>query len=98
MPVTPGRRGDSEPARDKTSLDVFRLKDKSPVDLDNLPEPDELAEQIIENLEAGLESFREVLAGVSEPDRLAAVGEAIIDCDTSTELLAAAERIVGATN
>lgn len=98
MPVTPGRRGDSEPARDKTSLDVFRLKDKSPVDLDNLPEPDELAEQIIENLKAGLESFREVLVGVSEPDRLAAVGEAIIDCGTSTELLAAAERIVGATN
>ena len=51
-------------ARDKTSLDVFWLKDKSLVDLDNLPEPDELAEQIIENLEAGLESFREVLAGL----------------------------------
>ena len=51
-------------ARDKTSLDVFWLKDKSLVDLDNLPEPDELAEQIVENLEAGLESFREVLAGL----------------------------------
>ena len=51
-------------ARDKTSLDVFWLKDKSLVDLDNLPEPDELAEQIIENLEAGLDSFREVLAGL----------------------------------
>ena len=51
-------------ARDKTSLDVFWLKDKSLVDLENLPEPDELAEQIIENLEAGLDSFREVLAGL----------------------------------
>ena len=51
-------------ARDKTSLDVFWLKDKSLVDLDNLPEPDELAEQIIENLEAGLSSFRQVLAGL----------------------------------
>ena len=51
-------------ARDKTSLDVFWLKDKSLVDLDNLPEPDELAEQIIENLEAGLDSFREVLAAL----------------------------------
>ena len=30
-------------------------------DLDNLPEPDDLAEEIIENLEAGLNSFREVL-------------------------------------
>ncbi|WP_341937993.1 class I SAM-dependent DNA methyltransferase [Marinimicrobium sp. C2-29] len=48
-------------ARDKTSLDVFWLKDKSLTDLDNLPEPDELAEEIIENLEAGLDSFRKVL-------------------------------------
>ena len=48
-------------ARDKTSLDVFWLKDKSLTDLDNLPEPDVLAEDIIENLEAGLNSFREVL-------------------------------------
>ena len=51
-------------ARDKTSLDIFWLRDKSLTDLDNLPEPDELAEQIIENLEAGLDSFREVLAGL----------------------------------
>ncbi len=49
-------------ARDKTSLDVFWLRDKSLTDLENLPEPDELAEEIIENLEAGLESFRAVLA------------------------------------
>ena len=57
-------------ARDKTSLDIFWLKDKSLTDLDNLPEPDELAAEIIENLEAGLSSFREVL-GVLErsPDR-----------------------------
>ena len=53
-------------ARDKTSLDVFWLKDKSLTDLDNLPEPDELAEEIIENLEAGLNSFREVLAGLQK--------------------------------
>ncbi|WP_340160746.1 class I SAM-dependent DNA methyltransferase [uncultured Hoeflea sp.] len=48
--------------RDKASLDVFWLKDKSLTDLDNLPEPDALAEEIIENLEAGLLSFRRVLA------------------------------------
>ena len=47
-------------ARDKTSLDIFWLKDKSLADLDNLPEPDELALDIIENLEAGLANFREV--------------------------------------
>jgi type I restriction enzyme M protein len=53
-------------ARDKTSLDIFWLKDKSLTDLDNLPEPDDLAEEIIENLEAGLNSFRQVLAGISK--------------------------------
>lgn len=56
-------------ARDKFSLDIFWLKDKSLTDLDNLPEPDELAEEIIENLEAGLASFREVLAGLDQPPR-----------------------------
>ena len=53
-------------ARDKTSLDVFWLKDKSLTDLDSLPEPDELAEEIIENLEAGLNSFRQVLTGLGK--------------------------------
>ncbi|MBI2802013.1 MAG: SAM-dependent DNA methyltransferase [Gammaproteobacteria bacterium] len=51
-------------ARDKTSLDIFWLKDKSLADLDNLPEPDELALEIIENLEAGLNSFREIAAAL----------------------------------
>ncbi len=48
-------------ARDKTSLDITWIKDKSLVDLDNLPDPDILASEIIENLEAGLESFRKIL-------------------------------------
>ena len=51
-------------ARDKTSLDIFWLKDKSLTDLDNLPEPDSLAEEIIDNLESGLASFRAVLAAL----------------------------------
>lgn len=51
-------------ARDKTSLDIFWLKDKSLADLDNLPEPDELAGEIIDNLEAGLESFRIIAAAL----------------------------------
>jgi type I restriction enzyme M protein len=51
-------------ARDKTSLDLFWLKDKSLTDLDNLPEPDDLVEEIIENLEAGLNSFREIAAAL----------------------------------
>jgi len=55
-------------ARDKTSLDVFWLKDKSLTDLDNLPEPDDLAEEIIDNLEAGLDSFRKVLVSLQRKD------------------------------
>ena len=51
-------------ARDKTSLDIFWLKDKSLADLDDLPEPDELASAIIDNLEAGLESFRTIAAAL----------------------------------
>jgi len=50
--------------RDKTSLDIFWLKDDSLADLDNLPAPDVLAEEIVENLEAGLESFKVVLNGL----------------------------------
>jgi len=46
--------------RDKTSLDIFWLKDASLTDLDNLPDPDDLADEIIENIEAGLASFREL--------------------------------------
>ncbi|HEX8678102.1 MAG TPA: hypothetical protein VF700_12835 [Segetibacter sp.] len=37
-------------ARDKTSLDITWLKDRLLVDLDNLLDPDGLAEEIAENL------------------------------------------------
>ncbi|MCY3564689.1 MAG: N-6 DNA methylase, partial [Gammaproteobacteria bacterium] len=43
--------------RDKASLDVFWLKDASMTDLENLPEPDVLAEEIMENLRSALDSF-----------------------------------------
>ncbi|MDA8427698.1 MAG: class I SAM-dependent DNA methyltransferase [Geobacteraceae bacterium] len=52
-------------ARDKTSLDIFWLKDKSLADLDNLPEPDDLAAEIIENVEAGLNSFRLIVGDLA---------------------------------
>lgn len=52
--------------RDKTSLDIFWLKDKSLTDLENLPDPDILAADIIENLESGLESFREIMEVIEE--------------------------------
>ncbi len=44
--------------RDKVSLDIFWLKDESLEDSDNLPDPDVLARDIVENLEAALEQFR----------------------------------------
>ena len=49
-------------ARDKTRLDIFWIKDKSLADLDNLPSPDVLADEIIENLQSALESFQELRA------------------------------------
>tara|TARA_R110002072_G_scaffold185761_3_gene342675 strand:- start:164 stop:1654 length:1491 start_codon:yes stop_codon:yes gene_type:complete len=47
-------------ARDKTSLDIFWLKDKSLSDLDNLPDPDVLVGDIMDNLQAALVSFQEI--------------------------------------
>ena len=44
-------------SRDKASLDVFWLKDSSMTDLDSLPEPDILLEEILENLGAAMENF-----------------------------------------
>lgn len=54
-------------ARDKTSLDIFWLKDNNLDNLDNLPPPAVLQQQIIEHLEAALRSFRAVAAGLPQP-------------------------------
>jgi len=53
-------------ARDKTNLDIFWLKDKSLADLDNLPDPDILANEIIENIKSGLASFEEIADTLAE--------------------------------
>lgn len=47
--------------RDKTSLDITWVKDKSLTDLDNLPDPDVLALEIIENLETSMGYFNDIL-------------------------------------
>jgi len=52
-------------ARDKTNLDIFWLKDESLGDMDNLPDPDVLALEIVENIEAGLASFKEIVEGLN---------------------------------
>jgi len=46
--------------RDKTSLDIFWLKDDSMEDSDNLPDPEILAQEIVEDLEVALELFKEI--------------------------------------
>ena len=53
-------------ARDKTSLDIFWLKDKSLTDLDDLPDPDILAMEIVDNLESGLESFKTIVSTLND--------------------------------
>jgi type I restriction enzyme M protein len=59
-------------ARDKASLDIFWLKDDSLADSDNLPPPDVIAQEIVDDLEAALEQFR-LIAGdlTTEQDQLA---------------------------
>jgi len=52
-------------SRDKTSLDITWIKGKSLTDLDNLPDPDVMVAEIIENLEARLASFKQVANGLS---------------------------------
>jgi type I restriction enzyme M protein len=47
--------------RDKASLDIFWLKDDSLMDLENLPEPEVIADEIKENLESALASVTELI-------------------------------------
>jgi len=47
--------------RDKTNLDITWLKDESLEDLENLPEPEVLAKDIIAHLESALASFKSVI-------------------------------------
>jgi len=53
-------------ARDKASLDIFWLKDESLTDSDNLPPPDVIAQEIVDDLEAALEQFRLIAADLGE--------------------------------
>ena len=46
--------------RDKLNLDIFWLKDENLADVDSQPAPDEIAAEIVENLETALEQFRSV--------------------------------------
>ena len=53
-------------ARDKSSLDIFWLKDDSLEDSANLPDPDIIAQEIVDDLEAALEQFRLIANDLGE--------------------------------
>jgi type I restriction enzyme M protein len=48
--------------RDKLNLDIFWLRDKSLEDSENLPEPDVLAQEIADDLQAALDQFSSIAA------------------------------------
>jgi hypothetical protein len=48
--------------RDKLSLDLFWIKDKSLTDTDSLPEPSVLATEIVDELEAALAQLTKIAA------------------------------------
>lgn len=53
--------------RDKVNLDIFWLRDETLEDAANLPEPDEIAAEIIEDLRAALEQLEELQADLAPP-------------------------------
>jgi type I restriction enzyme M protein len=53
-------------ARDKANLDIFWVRDESLEDTANLPEPDVLAAEIVNDLEAALEQFRIIAEDLEE--------------------------------
>jgi type I restriction enzyme M protein len=59
--------------RDKASLDIFCLRDESLEVSDNFPDPDVLAQEIVDDLEAALEQFREIATDLrgqeAEPEK-----------------------------
>jgi len=54
--------------RDRLNLDLIWLKDDSLEDASNLPPPDVIAAEIVENLEAALAQFRQVALALSPGD------------------------------
>jgi type I restriction enzyme M protein len=53
-------------SRDKVNLDIFWFRDESLEDSANLPDPDVLAKEIMEDLEAALEQFKGIVEEVGE--------------------------------
>jgi type I restriction enzyme M protein len=51
-------------ARDKASLDIFWLRDESLEDTENLPAPEAIAAEIVEELQAALDQFSEIASSL----------------------------------
>jgi type I restriction enzyme M protein len=51
-------------ARDKASLDIFWLRDESLEDSENLPAPEVIAAEIVEDLQAALDQFAAIAASL----------------------------------
>jgi len=47
---------------------IFWLRDESLSESDNLPDPDVIAQEIVEDLEAALEQFREIATDLGVKD------------------------------
>lgn len=52
--------------RDKTNLDIFWIKDQSLDDLDKLPNPNTIANELVDDLEDALEQLREISGDLGE--------------------------------
>jgi type I restriction enzyme M protein len=75
-PDAPGERVESERfkrfayddllARDKVSLDITWLRDESLEDMENLPPPEVIAQEIVEDLEAALAEFAAIAQSLTE--------------------------------
>ena len=52
--------------RDKTNLDIFWIKDESLEDLDKLPEPSIIAEELVNDLQSALEQLKEISEDLGE--------------------------------
>lgn len=56
--------------RDKTSLDIFWLRDESLEDSENLPDPAALAAEIVEDLQAALDQFAQIATDLASSEEL----------------------------
>jgi type I restriction enzyme M protein len=54
--------------RDKANLDIFQLSDKSFEDIDNVPDPDIITAEIVEDLESTFEQLRLIAEDLGNPD------------------------------